>query len=167
MVVRLWHMSKCVSACPCALQDGDAESSAGSNDALCLQTPGSAHSATSQPVSSNARGLALTGGTGTAAPVDLHCSASSCCGEPCGKPESGRTLKARAASAAGWFSADGNDESSSSAGSLKGEVICLLGMILKASERIRLRCGSSHSRSCSSPRGGPAVMLGSMATLSA
>ena len=47
-------MSECVQSLPvCALQEGKAESSPGSNDALCLQTPGSAHSTTSQPVSSN------------------------------------------------------------------------------------------------------------------
>ena len=98
----------------CAVQDGNAESSAGSNDALCTQTPGSAHSATSQPVSSSFKGPPPAS---TAAPDGLHCSASSCDGEPCAKPQSGRKLKALAS----WRSADEEDDVSS-VGSLKRQV---------------------------------------------
>lgn len=105
----------------CAVQEGNAESSAGSNDALCTQTPGSGHSATSQPVTSNFQGLALAGAAGTAAPEGLHCSASSCNGKPCAKPESSKKLEAVASSR----SAD-EEEDVSSIGSLKRQVSALL-----------------------------------------
>ncbi len=91
-----------------------AESSAGSTDALHIQSPGSALSATSPPGSDPCSVSAA----GVAAATDIHCSASSCCSEPSAAPEVARKPRQGPTSAASVRSAD-EDDDVSSIGSLK------------------------------------------------